>query len=267
MRQRALRWNFVLALHLASGFCCRLLDPPQRLRVARNGRHRWLRPGELGGQASRAARFWDRFYSPELRSKEETEWIAAPIAILPFVKEVLHPRPQQILEIGCGDSCLSQELQQSLGGDVRIVAIDISEAALARGRGRLSASPRQVEFVKADATDLGQLFANSSVDVVVDKGLADTLQFRARTRESRDLRQRLFKEVYRVLAPGGLYAMVTPKKQPQYLHVVDWKSVNTTLLPQPNGILFDLASRGDPWATAESSKAYLHLCRKPTSPV
>ena len=31
-------------------------------------------------------------------------------------------------------------------------------------------------------------------------------------------------EVFRVLSPGGLYAMVTPKKQPQYLHCVDWEN-------------------------------------------
>eukprot|EP00913_Durusdinium_trenchii_P010709 g10048.t1 len=53
--------------------------------------------------------------------------------------------------------------------------------------------------------------------------------------------------------------MVTPKRKPQYLHCVDWESVNTTILPEPEGLLFDLASHGDPWATAPASQAYLHL--------
>ena len=43
-------------------------------------------------------------------------------------------------------------------------------------------------------------------------------------------------EVYRVLCPGGIYAMVTPKQRPQYLHVVDWHSVTRGNAPFGNWI-------------------------------
>lgn len=243
-------------------------------RVLLRGRHRLLRAGEVGGQARRAAKFWDWFYGSRLQKPEGsqverpeaagTEWISQPGALLPKLLEAFHPRcPGTILEIGCGNSSLAQQLHEKLGG--AMLAVDISEAALRRAAER-AAGRSGLRFAVADATDLGHLFKDGDVGAVVDKGLADTLQFRARTRESRALRRALFAEVSRILAPGGVYAMVTPKVRPQYLHTVDWEGVETREVEEPKGLLFDLASRGDPGATAPCARAYLHLCRKPGAP-
>eukprot|EP00439_Symbiodinium_sp_Y106_P040455 s2300_g4.t4 len=239
-----------------------------------SGRHRLLRAGEVGGQARRAAKFWDWFYGSRLQPPEGcqaerpeaagTEWISQPGTLLPKLLEAFHRRcPETILEIGCGDSSLAQQLHEKLGG--AMLAVDISEEALRRAAER-AAGRSGLRFAVADATDLGHLFEDGDVGAVVDKGLADTLQFRARTRESRALRRALFAEVYRILAPGGVYAMVTPKVRPQYLHTVEWDGVETSEVEEPKGLLFDLASRGDPGATAPCARAYLHLCRKPGAP-
>ena len=50
-------------------------------------------------------------------------------------------------------------------------------------------------------------------DVVLDKGCADTFQFRGRTNETPRLLAMLFKSVASVLKPGGKLIIVTPKRR------------------------------------------------------
>lgn len=263
------------------------------------GRHRDLRPGEIGGQATRAARFWNFLYSPsptlardqlpglpsvnsgdplgaeylDVRQADDTttEWVADPAAMLPVLVQAtdaqarsLRP-PASVLEIGCGYSSLAARVYDALGGTVAVTATDISEVALERLERTFGGSRPGLRFLRADATNLGA-FADGAVDLVVDKGMSDTLQFRARTKESRALRRALFAEVHRVLCPGGTYVLATPKQQPQYLHTVPWASVGRVQLSEPNGKLFDLGSRGDPTATVLARSAYVHVCRKPIEP-
>ncbi|CAE7658580.1 LOG2 [Symbiodinium sp. CCMP2592] len=175
---------------LAVGLCpCWLTSTchrPGRMRGTRvllRGRHRLLRAGEVGGQARRAAKFWDWFYGSRLQPPEGcqaerpeavgTEWISRPDALLPKLLEAFRRRcPETILEIGCGDSSLAQQLHENLGG--AMLAVDISEEALRRAAER-AAGRSGLRFAVADATDLGHLFEDGEVGAVVDKGLADTL--------------------------------------------------------------------------------------------
>jgi len=280
--------------------CCRHLlgrrsGPQRHVRCSMRSRNKPLRPAEVGGQAVRAARFWDRFYAatngvqeepddvPEsTRSPESagsliatveaqpaeaacTEWISDPNRLLPLLLEAVQDRlPSTVLEIGCGDSSLAAQLYDALEGRAAVTAIDISEVALARSREAFCGPRPGLRFLHADATNLEGLFANATLDLVVDKGMADTLQFRAKTKQSRALRRALFAEVFRVLTPGGVYVMTTPKFSPRYLHTVPWASVSKILLGQPEGLIFDLSGHGgDEMATAPAKSAYVHVCHKP----
>lgn len=61
-------------------------------------------------------------------------------------------------------------------------------------------------------------------DVVVDKGCADTFQFRGKTNESDELLRQLFHSVYAVLRPGGAYLVVTPRRKVKHLRSWGWDS-------------------------------------------
>jgi len=254
-------------------------------------RHRPLRPAEVGGQAARAGRFWDRFYAPQttviepddvlgnevlsesdglsavsLETKtlqaDVTEWISNPTRLLPVILDAVKDcTPSTVLEIGCGDSSLAAQLYDALGGHAVVTAIDVSEVALTRSRKAFCGPRPGLCFMHADATNLAGVFADSSIDLIVDKGMSDTLQFRAKTKQSRALRRALFAQVFRMLVPGGVFILTTPKVKPQYLGTVPWASVTRFQLEKPEGVLVDLASRGT--ATTPAQSAHVFVCRKP----
>eukprot|EP00929_Paragymnodinium_shiwhaense_P059065 TRINITY_DN29568_c0_g1_i1.p1 TRINITY_DN29568_c0_g1~~TRINITY_DN29568_c0_g1_i1.p1 ORF type:complete len:325 (-),score=95.13 TRINITY_DN29568_c0_g1_i1:32-1006(-) len=213
------------------------------------------------------------------------EWILEPEVVLPGILSAIDKmamRPRRIVEIGCGDSVLAQRLYEAFEGGVQVTATDISEVALSRSRARAMAAGHAVHPVDgadcggsssstcsssgrealrycwADATDLSPLFKEGSVDVVVDKGMQDTLQFRAKTAESQDLRRRLFAEVFRVLAPGGCYVVCTPKARLRFLRTVPWESIDRKALKAPAG-KSALLVRG-----SADAEVFVHACAKPS---
>lgn len=78
----------------------------------------------------------------------------------------------------------------------------------------------------AEAADSAPLepLRNLLFDVVVDKGCADTFQFRGKTSESDGLLRSLFRSVHAVLRPGGAYLVVTPRKKVKHLRSWGWDS-------------------------------------------
>lgn len=190
-----------------------------------------------------------------------------PARLLPVLLQSLGGEPPEstVLELGCGDSALAAHLYDALGGKASIVATDVSETALAKARERFCESRPNLSFSYADATRLVG-FEDGSVSLVIDKGLSDTLQHRAKAKQSRSLRLALFSEVFRVLAPEGIYAVATPKRQPQYLLSVPWARVERRVLAQAGGTLFDTSTKDDPHVVkVVEESVYVHVCRKPSA--
>lgn len=191
-------------------------------------------------------------------SSIHTEWIVSPAEVLRHLPR-LHRHPRiRVLEIGCGDSLLGEAIydhlsrlandRRELGGmqgttttnperHVSVVCTDISPVAIERlvARQEKEDSERRrrpgLEYLVADATDLPAFFEFTNdgdgrllFDIVVDKGCADTFQFRAKTNESDGLLRRLFRSVHTALRPGGAYLVITPRKKVKHLRSWHWDS-------------------------------------------
>ena len=257
---------------------------------------------QTGVQGERAARFWDNFYQKGAAPEQEenspvhngqseerlpghTEWLVEPCVLIPaLVRSLATSRllqesrsaleettPFRAVELGCGDSTLSMHLYDQLlcttswSSSVEVLGVDISQAGVDKARGRSGAGSTRLglDFIVGDATDLRGFLSDGVADLVIDKGMSDTLQFRARSSETRALRLRFFSEVFRVLRPGGLYALITPKERARYVRSLPWATVEHECL-NPDGCSVGLlAHRGDDDAGSKESHIYLHICQKP----
>jgi len=163
--------------------------------------------------------------------------VAVP-AVLAAIQRLPH-RPDSILEVGCGESALAELLYDGFDGRVTVTATDISQVALANAAQRSTATgPRpRLRFVCADATDLSA-FGDASVAVVIEKSLSDSMHLRGKTKESKSLVTKFFEEVARVLRPGGMFIVLTPKARVRLVRgVCRWSDVGRELLMTASGAL------------------------------
>lgn len=222
----------------------------------------------MSRQAQRARSFWDASYNSGDDQGRHTEWIVSPGDVLRFLPMHRHRRTFRVLEVGCGDSVLGEAIYDHLTGlgknreggveaaeaataeepedHVSVVCTDISPVTIGRLKARQQREDSKnrrrpgLRYLVADATDLPATFGLTSkgddrneglFDVVVDKGCADTFQFRCKTSESERLLRRLFRSVHAVLRPGGAYLVVTPKKKVKHLR--NWGCEST---PSKSGV-------------------------------
>lgn len=175
--------------------------------------------------SSKAARFWDAWFrelEPKGEADSQREWIIDPEAVVRLLPWAVKEPLEQILEVGCGGSALGEHIQNAFVA-AEVVGIDISPVAVELSSNRY-AGRSGLSFRCMDALNLS--FADESFDMVIDKGLLDTLQFRRKYKENRPQRERLLREVHRVLRPGGVYLIITPKARIQFLRdAVPWREV------------------------------------------
>ena len=120
--------------------------------------------------------------------------------LLNFVTEFRGAIPGQVLELGCGTATLLEYLGEGIirqgGGNISLRGLDISEDMLAIARRRLPRgrfTPGRLEgpLPFKDAAFPWVVCAHDSVNYLVDPALL----------------QAHFREIYRILAPGGLYSL------------------------------------------------------------
>jgi ubiquinone/menaquinone biosynthesis C-methylase UbiE len=130
----------------------------------------------------------------------------------PFVVAAGLDRGTTVLDVGCGDGAVTRLLAAEVGPRGRVIALDVDEAAIARGRDadadRHGAS---VTWTCASAYDTG--LDDASVDFVLARHL-----FQHLTDPARALR-----ELHRVLKPGGSVCVLEGHDGLIWIH------------PEPNG--------------------------------
>ncbi len=109
-----------------------------------------------------------------------------------MARRVAARKPARVLETAAGTGIVTRQLRDHLPPAARLTATDLNPPMLAIARGKFRAG-EQVEFQPADAMALP--FADASFDAVV-------CQFGVMFYPDKD---RSYREVRRVLAPGGHY--------------------------------------------------------------
>jgi len=128
-------------------------------------------------------------------------------------KQVVFPllkQGQRVLQVGCGNSRLSEDIYDQFGGNIEIVNMDFSQMAIETMREKTKG--KQMQWDVMDCMDLR--YADSSFDVVIDKGTMDALM--CEKGEAWDLPdeiaercERELSGVYRVLKPAGIFIYIT----------------------------------------------------------
>ncbi|XP_068653817.1 uncharacterized protein [Aristolochia californica] len=111
--------------------------------------------------------YWDKRFS----SEEHYEWFKDYSHFRNLIVKHLNPT-DSVLELGCGNSQLSEELYKD--GVADITCIDLSAVAVEKMRARLlEKGCGDVKVLQADMLELP--FENHSFDVVIEKGTMDVL--------------------------------------------------------------------------------------------
>eukprot|EP01094_Clydonella_sp_ATCC50884_P000857 TRINITY_DN10639_c0_g1_i1.p1 TRINITY_DN10639_c0_g1~~TRINITY_DN10639_c0_g1_i1.p1 ORF type:complete len:251 (-),score=30.54 TRINITY_DN10639_c0_g1_i1:158-910(-) len=109
-------------------------------------------------------------------------------------------KEHRILVVGCGDSTLSQAMFE--GGYENICNNDISESVIDQMRAKHP-------HMRWDHMDVMKMtYADASFDAVIDKGTFDAIMCGATDTTAHDI----LSEVYRVLAPGGVFVLISNGK-------------------------------------------------------
>jgi len=172
-------------------------------------------------------------------SPEET---AGMVDQVDWAMQALHrPLGGMVLELGCGDGCLTEVLAGRPG--VKLTGIDIVAEAIELASERLSKSGHQAWLYAMDVTSL--TFPNGSFDLVIDSHCLHCIVPPDRAA--------FLREAYRVLKPGGALVVITMCGDPAYMeagefdpetrcHVVD--GIAGRYYGTPEGIIAEIAEAG-----------------------
>jgi len=174
--------------------------------------------GEKGFKGFSKAEYWDERYK---KSDRPYDWYSSWEKIGPLVAEHMPPLSGAILNVGCGNSRLPQELHDV--GYKDVTSIDYSPAVIEQMQHKHADLGQKFLFM--DMTSM--TFANESFDLVVDKGALDALYTGAHDKVFEAV-----PEFFRVLKPGGIYFSITfgEAARRKELRQAPWASFETLVL-------------------------------------
>lgn len=147
------------------------------------------------------ADYWEDRYK---KTTKEFDWFGTwnsdtAVRIKPEVEPFLPSKVNSILNIGCGNSRLGEELYKD--GYTGIMNIDISQSAVDKMSQKFAGNSA-LSFMQMDITNM--TFADESFDVVMDKGTLDALY----TGLPAGVKLAVA-HVFRMLAPGGVFVSMS----------------------------------------------------------
>lgn len=152
--------------------------------------------------------YWDKFNA----KTSEFEWYGGHKDLESTLQPYL-PKDARILMVGCGNSAFSAALYDS--GLRNIVNVDFDDSVIAEMQLR-NADRKEMKWEVQDMRRLS--FADSSFDVVLDKGALDALMSSpSATVDAREMMQ----SVARVLKPGGRYLCISLAQEFVYTRVAE----------------------------------------------
>eukprot|EP01084_Bolivina_argentea_P189839 326373_1 len=171
----------------------------------------------------RATQFWDTYHCDDSTTTEWlADWTELKSFILSQITKILNqnkdthpiaPSDLKILMIGNGLSEIPIHLYHE--GYTNITVTDVSPQAIQTMKQKHSTEQYpHLKWLVLDCTHMSSHFSDSSFDLVFEKGVSDTLQYRRPTKESNILLQQMFSQIARVLNKEyGKYLCVSPRRK------------------------------------------------------
>ena len=140
-------------------------------------------------------------------------------------------KEDKILNLGCGNSRLSEELSEE--GYEDITNIDFSPKVIAIMEEKCKPKFPKMSFLVMDALDMKD-FQTGTFNTVIDKGTLDSVLCGNNSVQNA---QKMISEVFRILAPGGHYICITygdPEHRKKYLETQQWGNLSVDKIPKPS---------------------------------
>jgi len=140
-------------------------------------------------------------------------------------------KTDKILNIGCGNSKLSADLSEE--GYEDITNIDFSTKVITIMEQLYKEKFPKMKFQVCDVLDMKD-FQNGSFNTILDKGTLDCILCGDNSVPNAS---KMMAEIYRVLAPGGHYMVITygdPDYRKKYLETQPWTSISVDKLAKPS---------------------------------
>uniref|UniRef100_A0A914H2M9 Methyltransferase type 11 domain-containing protein n=1 Tax=Globodera rostochiensis TaxID=31243 RepID=A0A914H2M9_GLORO len=160
--------------------------------------------------------YWKRFFE---HCDTSFEWYGSYGKLSPVLEKYMRPS-DTILQIGCGNSSLAEQLHDN--GFRNVHSIDTDAQVITQQKKKHYETRPSLKFEQRSAADIG--LPDVSVNVVVDKGTLDALlpsaeccanagNFTDDDTTNDDLVTSMFREIDRCLTPFGRYIVITLAQQ------------------------------------------------------
>jgi ubiquinone/menaquinone biosynthesis C-methylase UbiE len=199
--------------------------------------------------------YWDERYT---KDTDQFDWYQRYAGVKDILTKKLKTN-HAILNIGCGNSRLSEEMYDD--GYQNITNIDISQVVINQMIEKTKEKYSNLKFKKMDVRELE--LPNESFDIVIDKGTLDAILCGDNAAQNAEL---MLKEVYRVLAPTGIYICITygiPEQREMYFKTLNW-ALETNQVKKPNIFSTPLEKGED---AKKSQFHYIYVLEKKTEMV
>ena len=163
------------------------------------------------------------------RRPEPFDWYQVYSGIKDIISQYI-TKNDKILNLGCGNSRLSEELSEE--GFEDITNIDFSNKVITIMEEKCKAKYPKMSFKVMDALDMKE-FQTGYFNTVIDKGTLDSVLCADNAVPNA---QKMISEVFRVLAPGGHYICITygdPEHRKKYLETQHWGNLSFDKIAKP----------------------------------
>ncbi|MCQ2820895.1 MAG: class I SAM-dependent methyltransferase [archaeon] len=129
-------------------------------------------------------------------------------------------KQDEILNIGCGNSRLSEEMYED--DYHKITNIDFSNKVISQMEDRLKSKCPDMKFKVMDVLEMKE-FENGKFNTILDKATLDSVLCGDNSVPNA---AKMMKEVFRILAPGGHYMVISygdPLHREKYLNTEKWE--------------------------------------------
>ena len=164
------------------------------------------------------------------RRPEPFDWYQEYSGIKDIISQYM-TKSDKILNIGCGNSKLSEDLSEE--GYEDITNIDFSTKVITIMEQTYKEKFPKMQFKVVDVLDMKDV-QNGSFNTILDKGTLDCILCGDNSVPNA---AKMMAEVFRVLAPGGHYMVITygdPEYRKKYLETQPWASLTVDKLAKPS---------------------------------